>query len=484
MAARSETLRFAGGSLWLSPAVAALGGGLLAFGAGFVLAAAAWRLGADSSPLILVAIPLLPLIAVGVVTAPLLGAIVVFATFPVGSIQIPTGFIELQTAELAVLAMVTVVAVRRLALGQLPLPWQPPLYWALALLVWAVIDLHSAIDNTLALKQIGSTFGGIIFAACILAACRNMNDLRILLGAFLAVTAGIAATSFSGGVRLHADFGAEAVEGRLHGAFDHPNQLGALCAIGVSVAIGLVFGARRRWARVAAGAACMVVFLALLFTLSRGAWIGTALALLYLLVALSEVRRAAMVMILPGIVVIALLAAFVPAGSSEIKVVGERARALTALSPYDNRREIYAEAWREIRANPLTGVGPGGFPVASRRAGSQTSTYEVVHAHNLLLTWGAEAGIPAVLFIIGLVVSLGFAAHEASRVFRRLGRLRDRAITAGIAAGLLAILGQGAFDFVLRNAVANIATWAMIGALLVCQREAQRAAAMDRRESS
>jgi hypothetical protein len=100
-----------------------------------------------------------------------------------------------------------------------------------------------------------------------------------------------------------------------------------------------------------------------------------------------------------------------------------------------------------------------------------------VHAHNLLLTWGAEDGIPAVLFILGLAFSLAMAAHEAGRVFRRLGRGRDRSVVAGVAAALLAIFGQGVFDYVQRNAVANIATWAMVGALLVCLREARRAAA-------
>jgi O-antigen ligase len=224
-------------------------------------------------------------------------------------------------------------------------------------------------------------------------------------------------------------------------------------------------------ARAGAAAGAVVIATALTFTLSRGAWIGTALALLFLLVALSEVRRALIILIVPGIIVIGLIASFVPVGQSEIKVVGERARALTALSPYDNRREIYAEAWREIRANPVTGVGPGGFPIASARAGSRTSTYAVAHAHNLLLTWGAEAGLPAVL-----ALSLALAAREAGRAFRRLGRREDRAIVAGLAAGLLAILGQGAFDYVLRNAVANMAVWAMIGALLVCLREARRAA--------
>ncbi|HEV8602071.1 MAG TPA: O-antigen ligase family protein [Gaiellaceae bacterium] len=453
----------------------ALGAGALAFGLGVALAAVASKVGGDASPAVLVAIPLVPLVALGVLVAPTFAAIAVFLTFPVGAVEVPTGIIPLQTVELAVLAIVLVVVVRRLARAQMPLPWQPPLYWALGLLVWTIVALQSAIDNTLALKQVGSLFGGIIFAASILAACRNMDDLRLILGAFVAVTSGIAMASFAGGVRLHPVYGAAAVGGRLQGAFDHPNQLGALCALGISIAVGLAFGARRRLARVAAGTAGVVISAALMFTLSRGAWIGTALALLFLLVALSEARRALVLLVVPGILVVVLVAPLVPVGQTEINVVGERARALTALSPYDNRRQIYAEAWREIRADPVTGVGPGGFPIASARAGSRTSTYAVVHAHNLLLTWGAEAGFPAVLFILGLALSLALAAREAGRRFRRLGQTRDRAIVAGVAAALLAIFGQGLFDYVLRNAVANIATWAMIGALLVCLREARRA---------
>jgi O-antigen ligase len=476
MTSLAAVLETSGGRRAFNGAVA-LGAGALAFGLGVALAAVSAKVGGDASPVVMLAIPLAPLIALGVLVAPVSAAIAVFLTFPIGAVEVPTGVLPLQTVELAVLAIVTVVVLRRLARAQMPLPWSPPLNWALALLVWTIIALQSAIDNTLALKQVGSLLGGILFAASILAACRNMDDLRIILGAFVAVTAGIALASFAGGVQLHPVYGAAVVGGRLQGAFDHPNQLGALCAIGVSVALGLAFGARRRIARWGAAAAAAVTFAALMFTLSRGAWIGTACALLFLLVALSEVRRALVLLVVPGILLAAFIAPLAPVGDTEIKVVGERVTALTALSPYDNRRQIYAEAWREIRANPLNGVGPGGFPVASARAGSRTSTYAVVHAHNLLLTWGAETGLPAVAFILGLAFSLALAAREAGRRFRRFGRRADRAIVAGLAGALLAIFVQGFFDYVLRNAVANIATWGMIGALLVCLREARRAQA-------
>jgi O-antigen ligase len=457
-----------------SGVVVATGVAAFALGAGLALFASFFG---DSSPWVFIAIPLVPLAALAIIVAPTFGIILAFLTFPVGKVIVPTGILSLQSTEAGVLAIVAVVAVRRLARGQLPLPWSPPLYWGVAMLAWTLVGLGSAIDETLALKQIASLFGGIIFACALLAACRHMDDLRLVLGGMMAVCAGIAIASFAGGFQLHSISGAETVGGRLQGAFDHPNQLGALCALATPTALGLAFGCHTMRARVVAALVSLVIFVALLFTLSRGAWVGTALALLFLLVTLREARRALMLLAVPAAILAAVVTSFAPVGRTEIQVVGERARALTTLSPYDDRRSIYREAEREIKADPVTGVGAGGFPVASARAGSESSTVSAAHAHNLWLNWGAEAGIPAMLFLAGFVIALGLAARRARIGFKRAGGVRDRAVVAGLAAGLLAMLGQGMFDYVFRNAVVSIAVWGLIGGLLVCLREARRAPA-------
>lgn len=455
-------------------AAVVIGTALAAFTLGAGLAFVASSFG-DASPWVFIALPLIPLAAMAIIAAPTFGVILAFLTFPIGKVVVPTGILSLQSTEASVLAIVAVVAVRRLARGLLPLAWSPPLYWAVALLFWTLVGLQSAVDETLALKQIASLFGGIIFACAVLAACRHMNDLRFVLGAMVAVSAGIAIASFAGGFQLQAGSGAQTVGGRLQGAFDHPNQLGALCALATPVALGLAFGCQTARGRVAAAMAATVIFVSLLFTLSRGAWVGTALALLFLLVTLREARRALFVLALPAAVAAAIVTSVAPVGRTEIQVVGERARALTTLSQYDDRQSIYREAVREIRADPITGEGAGGFPVASLRAGSQSSTVSAAHAHNLWLNWGAEAGIPAVFLLVGFIVALGGAARSARIGFRRAGRARDSAIVAGLAAGLLAMLGQGVFDYVFRNAVVHIAVWALIGGLLVCLREARSA---------
>ena len=460
-------------------ASAVVGTAAAAFAAGLALAAFVVKFG-DSSPWALLALPLAPLLVLLVLAAPTIGLMLVFLSFPVGAFDVPTGVFPLQAVEAAVLAIVTLVVVRRLASGTMPLPWSPPLWWAVLLLGWTLLGLQSAVDENLAVRQVASLLGGLLLGAAVLAVCRQMDDLRLVLGAFVAVSAGISITSFGGGVQLQSAYGAEVVGGRLHGAFDHPNQLGSLCGLAAPVALGLAFGARTRIGRGAAWCAFALVCLALLFTLSRGAWVGTALALLLMLVALPEARRAVVLLAVPAVVLAVFVTALAPVGGTEIAVVGQRAGALTALSPYDDRPAIYREAMREIRADPLTGSGAGGFPVASARAGSEVSTVYAEHAHNLWLTWGAEAGIPALIFLLGFAVSLGLAARSAGREFRRAGRLADRAITVGLAAALLSVLGQGLFDYVFRNSVVNVALWAVIGALLVCRREGLRASVSSR----
>lgn len=442
--------------------------GLLALGLGTTFAAFSAPF-EEAAPAVLLGIALAPILVLAVLAAPVVGVLAVLATFPIGSLGAPVGPVTLQSVEAAVLVLATLVVLRRISIGLKPLPWAPPLWWAAALVAWTVVGMNSAVDTGLAIKQLAQLVGGLAFAVGVLGACRTARDVRLVLAGFVAVSAGIAFLAALAGANFETEYGGSVVGGRLQGAFDHPNQLGSLCALAAPVAAGLALGGRTRLGRLAAGTATLPILAGLMLSLSRGAWVGEALAALLLLVLLPEARRALLVAVLPLVVVAAFTWKLAPP-PPELKVVGERARALTVLSPYDGRRQIYDEAEREIRDDPLTGQGPGGFPVASVRAASEASTISAHHAHNLLLTWAAEAGLPAAAIILGFAASLGLAAHRASREARRRGDLRDRALVLGVAAGLLALFGQGAFDYTLRNADVHVATWGLIGALLACSR--------------
>jgi O-antigen ligase len=452
-----------------------LGTAALALGSGAGAAVVATQFHDKTAVVVLVALVVAPLLAVAIIINPLVAVLVVLATFPIGSVAQDVGPLRIQAVEVAVFVAATVVVLRRLAVGKIPLPFAGPLGWAIALFLWTLISMFSAIDETLAVKVLFSLLGGIVCSTVVLAGCRDMRDLRVLLGGFVASGSAIALITLSetGHVSFTSEFGgSEIVSGRLQGAFDSPNQLGSLFALMVPIAASLVFGLRAlRWRIVSAGA-LLLLLAALMLSLSRGAWIGAGVAAIFMLIKLREARRLLVLVSIP----VAILGFFIwslAPSNTEVKVVGERAKAINALSPYDHRQVIYKEAFREIKEKPLLGVGPGGFQVASTRVVSESSTLSYAHAHNLYLNWAAETGIPSLIIIFGFAIGLGLAGRTASRGAMARGDPADRALVIGISAALLSVLGQGAVDYVIPNPVVYIAMWTLVGALLVTRREAQ-----------
>ena len=224
----------------------------------------------------------------------------------------------------------------------------------------------------------------------------------------------MALTSLSTNHQLQSGLhGGSDAKNRVQGAFQSPNQLGSWCALVIPIAAGLMFMSSRKLARALGAVSLLALLAALTFSLSRSAWIGTGAALILMLLTMREARRLLAIIFVP-LALIGYVIFSAGAAPPEVKVVGERVQAIGTRSPYDQRSQIYHEALREIREDPVTGVGPGGFVVASRRAGTETSTVAADHAHNLLLNYGAESGLPAVALLLAFVFSLALAAYRGS----------------------------------------------------------------------
>lgn len=446
-------------ALALLIAAAAMAGISLITGAGLIQVSTTLN---KPAPVVLIVLVLLPTVALLTFSSPRIAVAAVFAAFIAG--PSPT--------KAAIFFFATLVVLSRIAVGKTPIAWSPTLWWAVALFSWTLFSLGSAIEPVRATKAVAVLFAGILLATVVLAACRTMNDLRWVLGAFALCATVLVGKALTNIGQLQAVGGGGAqVANRLKGDFGSPNQLGSFCDLGVFVSVGLAFGARSLLARVGATLACGILLTGLTFSLSRGAWIGAVLGLVYLLFALREARVVAIAIGLPLIVVAWLIGSFGP-GNTQVQVITKRVGALTFASPYDNRQQIWAEAVREMKAKPWVGYGPGDFPVSSLRTGSETSSVYALHAHNIWLTWGAETGIPAVLVIIGLTGAVGFAARRASRGANKRGDRADRAIVAGVTAALITVIGQGLVDYTMGNLVIFMALWGLVGAVLVARREA------------
>jgi putative inorganic carbon (hco3(-)) transporter len=443
-----------------------VGGLLAAFVAGAAMAAVA-SFFEDYSPIAMLVLAIAPLFAFAILIDPRIGVVFVFATFPVGAVGASLGFMQVQAAEAAVFLVALVVTLRRLAVGVIPVPWHPVLWVPLALLMWVVVSFYTAVDQGVALKVFASLAGGLVFAAVVFGACRELADVRWLLGALTVAGGVVGVTALEGGAQFESAYGGANVSGRLEGAFDSPNQLGAFCALLTPIAVAFVFAVRGLAARVLATSGLLLVVSALMLSLSRGAWLGVAVAGVYMLFKLREVRRLLLALAIPALVAGIALSSVDATDNPELEVIGERARSFTARNPYDGRAEIWAEAWRQVKDSPVTGQGPGAFPLVSVRADSAASSVSPDHAHNLMLNWAAETGLPGLLLVGAFILAIAIVGRRAARA--ALGR-RDRRsylLVVGMTSGLLALGVQNlTVDYPLGNAVVHLAMWATIGLLL------------------
>lgn len=435
--------------------------GAFAFGYGLVAVAARFR---PLSAAVVMAIPLLPVLAIAVFRDARVGIILVIATFPVGFTEVPV--MPVQLVQLAVLVVAALVALRRSATGEVPLPVTSPMVWVVGFCAWLMVALPSSLDPQLALREAILFAIGLVAAAVVVAACRRVSDVVMILAVLLAVIAitSLAAPLDASGVE--AAYNGSVVRGRATGIFPEPNQLGTFSATGTLVGVGLAFSVVSRRARALAWMASAVCFLALALSLSRGAWIGFTIGILVVLAKLGRARRALALAAVPLLLVSTGLGGFLPS-NPQVEVVGQRLRSITAeKNPYDNRPAIWREAFRQIRLDPLSGQGPGNFPVASSRSTSASGMVFAAHAHNQLLTWASEDGIPAAAFAIALALTL----HLRLRAVARALSPRHWGLVAGVAAALVAVLAQGLVDYTLRNSVIHATLFVLLGCAFALDR--------------
>ena len=452
-----------------APAYVALAGAAASFGA--AVAVAAQRLDVEAA-FILIAAPAAVLLAALVVEDVRIGVLAVFALFPLNSALASFGIASLQPVEALVIALAGLVVVKRLLDGRSPLPWPRPMWWGLALLAWSGAATVSALDHDLATKQLASLVLGLLLVCIVVTACKDIDDVRRIVGVLVLVATVVAAIALGSSADFRTFYGGSLVTGRSEGTFTQSNELGSFCVLTAFLAIGLALGWPTARGRIVFRACASILLAGTMLSLSRGAWIGMIGAMIVLVVML-PIRWRVLTVLGPALLVAVI--AITLTSSNPLRVIQLRALALTAQSPWDNRTEIWAEARREIAAEPLMGYGPRNFQVASQQAASPANTANAKHAHNLLLGWAAEAGIPAALMILAFAIALVRTAQKAKSAARTPS---DKAVIAGIAAALASVLIHGFFDYTLLHNVIWLSLWAVIGTLVAagCVLGAERGA--------
>ena len=239
--------------------------------------------------------------------------------------------------------------------------------------------------------------------------------------------------------------------GRHSGTASDPNALGLAVALAAPLLAGVLVARLPRGPLVAAGVGLLLLPLVLERSGSRTGLLLLAFAAaatgIGLVRAGGRLRLLALGAAALGLALLAIVASIAPRGgpAAEGGLVGRIGASLSspgAVLAASHRPMFWGAAFTMIAAEPLSGVGLGGFPfefprVHERRSGSAARATD--NATNLLLDVAAEAGLPALLLALGAAVPL--LARSADAAFGRavgdpLGRAAGASLLGFAAASL------------------------------------------------
>jgi putative inorganic carbon (hco3(-)) transporter len=259
----------------------------------------------------------------------------------------------------------------------------------------------------------------------------------------------------------------------LEGLAIHPNQLAGLISLYLPLLLSLLFGGwklggLRRW-RIVLVLFTLLAFIMLIFTQSRGGWIGLIVGLIALMAFWSVVLPPSPArtflrssFILVGLLTVAGILIIGPDRIEAIWVDPPAETVVGTLETLNFRRELWPWAITAVGDFPFTGTGLGSFRHVAFRLYplSINPRYDISHAHNIFLQTALDVGLPGLIVYLSLLLVAGVTGW---RVARRHPTFRPVAL--GVLAGLAAFHVYGLADAIALGAKPGLILWMFFGIL-------------------
>ncbi|MBI3971998.1 MAG: O-antigen ligase family protein [Chloroflexi bacterium] len=248
------------------------------------------------------------------------------------------------------------------------------------------------------------------------------------------------------------------------------NEVGGILVLLWPLLVAYTFAAGGRWwQRALLGAGALFAGTVMALTLSRSTYLGAAFAVVVLLV----LRLPRLAPVTVGLAVAAALSVVAGLGVDrvlDLVLATDAGQAAIAGSSWQARLEIWTRAFYILQDFPFTGAGLNTLPVVVDTlyplflAGPNA---RVSHAHNLFLQTGVDLGLPGLLAFLWLL-ALTFRCWW--RAWRRITGAAQRAILAGLLAGLAGHLVYGLTDAVTLGAKPGYLLWMVIATIVAAGR--------------
>lgn len=326
--------------------------------------------------------------------------------------------------------------------------------------IWAFAVIYFICSIT-SVTPAGSLNGGLLTFAFVLFAIvlqgtitrRNQLDriIRLLvLGAFIVSLIGISQVLLGvESTSTWVDSSFETVSLRVYATLDNPNVLSEYLLLIIPSGIATVFTAKTRQGKAAAGIASITMLLCLVLTLSRGGYLGLAVAAALFLVLLD--RR----FIILGVVGCFCLLIFLP------DVIIQRLLSITNLADTSTtyRLNIWIATIDMLKDCWLSGIGTGVTAFNAVYPRYSLNAIVAPHAHNLYLQILVECGITGLVALLGCILS---AIRGLGATLRHSTDRKTRLQANALLSGLSGFLIQSFTDHSFYNYRVELVFWIVI----------------------
>ena len=253
---------------------------------------------------------------------------------------------------------------------------------------------------------------------------------------------------------------------RIYSTLENPNLLAGYLIPILPLALVALLRWRSPWLRLFALTSFLLGAVAMLFTYSRGGWIGMVLALavlgLLLLLRFSRLLAAPLKRWLPPLIIAFVVLALVVAA---VKVEPLRVRLMSMAAGREDssnnfRINVWLAAIEMIQDRPWLGIGPGNTIFNLIYPLYQQPRFTALSAYSVPLELAVETGIPGLLAVFGLLItSLKIGCSQIYRdLFLSLPCL-------GAIAAVVGLAGHGFVDTIFFRPEVQISGWFVLATL-------------------
>ncbi|HIU49329.1 MAG TPA: O-antigen ligase family protein [Candidatus Avimonoglobus intestinipullorum] len=238
---------------------------------------------------------------------------------------------------------------------------------------------------------------------------------------------------------------------RVYSTFDNPNVLGQYLILMIPVAFAMLLQSKGSGKKIVYTIVNLCMFACLLYTWSRGAWVGAVLSLVFFV--LLRDRRW-LIICLIGLL---LMPSVLPASILErLTSIGNMEDSSTAY-----RVSVWVASLRMARDYWMSGIGIG-FSAFEKiyPAYALNGAGFALHAHNFYIEWVVEMGVLGLLTFLALILT---AYKQIAAVREKKSLIRF--VTLAMAGALLGYLFQGMAENLWYNYRMVLLFWIYMGIL-------------------